>query len=95
MKWRPWTDAEVETARRLIDQKASDDECMAALGRSRMTCYQKLDRLRYSAAVARKQKTSTVALADADRRINAPRSITAWICGDPPPGFSALDRRRA
>jgi hypothetical protein len=26
-------------------------------------------------------------------RTNAPRSITAWLCGDPPPGYSALDKR--
>ena len=31
--------------------------------------------------------------ADRDRRINAPRTITALVCGDPPPGYSALDRR--
>lgn len=26
-------------------------------------------------------------------RLTAARSITAWVFGDPPPGFSALDRR--
>jgi hypothetical protein len=30
---------------------------------------------------------------EANRRMNAPRSITAWICGDPAPGFSMLDQR--
>ena len=25
----------------------------------------------------------------------APRSITSWLCGDPPPGHSALDKMRA
>lgn len=32
-------------------------------------------------------------LADADRRANAPRDLTAMIFGDPPRGHSALDRR--
>lgn len=30
---------------------------------------------------------------DARLRNRAPRSITSWICGDPPPGQSALDKR--
>lgn len=33
-------------------------------------------------------------LADAARRSNADRTITAFICGDPAPGQSALDRRQ-
>jgi len=32
---------------------------------------------------------------DAIRRATAPRSITAILCGDPCPGFSALDRKQA
>jgi hypothetical protein len=31
--------------------------------------------------------------ADRAARERAPRSLTAWICGDPAPGWSALDRR--
>lgn len=34
-------------------------------------------------------------IADSVRRSDAPRSLTAMLCGDPPPGYSALDRRRA
>ncbi len=33
-------------------------------------------------------------LADRDRRINLPLTTTAALCGDPPPGYSALDRKR-
>lgn len=29
-----------------------------------------------------------------DRRINTPRTIGAELMGDPPPGYSALDRKR-
>lgn len=32
-------------------------------------------------------------IADAVRRSNAPRSLTAMLCGDPPFGYSAYDRR--
>lgn len=32
---------------------------------------------------------------DAYRRNAAPRSITAWVMGDPAPGQSALDKRDA
>lgn len=33
-------------------------------------------------------------LADAMRRNSAPRPATAWLMGDPPPGESALDKRK-
>lgn len=34
-------------------------------------------------------------LADAERRMAAPRSITSFVFGDPAPGWSALDRKQA
>ncbi len=34
-------------------------------------------------------------MADRDRRHAAPKTLTAWLCGDPPPGWSALDRRQS
>jgi hypothetical protein len=34
-------------------------------------------------------------IADAERRACAARSLTAWVFGDPAPGFSALDRKGA
>lgn len=33
------------------------------------------------------------AFADAERRMSAPRSLTSAVFGDPPPGYSALDKR--
>ncbi len=33
-------------------------------------------------------------LAEAELRMTAARSITAWLMGDPPPGYSALDMKR-
>jgi transglutaminase-like putative cysteine protease len=32
-------------------------------------------------------------LIERNKRMMAPRSLTAWFCGDPAPGHSALDRR--
>lgn len=32
-------------------------------------------------------------IAAARERADAPRTLTAWLCGDPGPGQSALDRR--
>jgi hypothetical protein len=32
---------------------------------------------------------------EARERANAPRSLTAWLCGDPAPGTSMLDRRKS
>jgi hypothetical protein len=32
---------------------------------------------------------------EAERRRNAPHTITSLVCGDPPVGFRALDRRNA
>lgn len=32
-------------------------------------------------------------IAERDARRDAPRTLTSLFCGDPPPGFSALDRR--
>lgn len=42
---------------------------------------------------ARKVDAPPELIEEAARRAKAPRSITASIMGDPPPGFSALDRR--
>ncbi len=30
---------------------------------------------------------------DRERRLSVPRSVTSTLCGDPPAGYSALDRR--
>lgn len=31
---------------------------------------------------------------DAIYRLTAPRTVTAWVCGDPAPGYSALDAQK-
>jgi hypothetical protein len=36
-----------------------------------------------------------VVFEERNERLSAPRSLTGFICGDPPAGYSALDRRAA
>lgn len=92
-----WTLEETEIAQRLLDSQASDAECIAAVGRKRHACYMRLNRERYSPRLIMTKgppvKAPDASLQDAERRAKAPRTLTAWLCGDPPPGFSALDQR--
>ncbi len=58
----------------------------------RKKCYAKSARGEYPNS---KHRPSEAELAERDRRgLVEPRDLTAEICGDPLPGFSALDRRR-
>lgn len=97
MRQPRWTEDQIATARRLLEAGAKDDECMAAVGRNRRACYVKIDRLRYNSTVRCAPRVDAPAeiFIEASWRFRTPRSITAWLCGDPPPGYSALDRRRA
>lgn len=97
MKKPRWTPAETATARHLIDCGASDEQCIAAVGRNRKACWTRLDRERYNASVYFKPhprvNPEPRSLEEATKRALAPRSITAFVFGDPAPGWSALDRR--
>lgn len=42
--------------------------------------------------VIRQQPVPDQLFVDRERRLSAQRTITGFLCGDPPPGFSALDR---
>lgn len=98
---RRWTDAEASLAIQLVERKATDAECRAAVGRSFHCCYVKASR--WSEQKVRRnfrKPRSEVQLKapdhvweDATLRATAPRSLTAILMGDPPRGFSALDRR--
>ncbi len=45
--------------------------------------------------VMESHRPDEVLLSDAQRRLLMPRTITQAILGDPPPGYSALDKRGA
>lgn len=90
-----WTAEQVATARRLLASKATNEECLAVLGRSRRACYVRIARDGYAKIVIedRRFPPPPSLIEEAEKRAKAPRTITGWLFGDPPPGYSALDRR--
>jgi hypothetical protein len=92
-----WTPAEIEIARGLVARRATDKECQAAVGRTFHACYQRVDREERQLPRARPTPQPIITpeiMEAAVARLYAPRPLTAWVFGDPAPGFSALDRRR-
>lgn len=99
-----WTDEETKLARRLLADNATDERFMESLGRTRSMA---IDRIRYvdvpryrdrrknrpPAVIPPSRTVPHEVIADAFRRAVAPRSITAFVFGDPAPGYSALDKR--
>lgn len=95
-----WTDAEVKLLFELRDDEAWEWFQIAEhLGRKIDNCKQKYFDTRHRKRAARGEsfeKCPNAAMIDRERRerARAGASITAQIFGDPPPGYSALDRRR-
>lgn len=98
---RLWTKAEDEIAAQLFAAEATDAMFWERLGRSKLHAQQRQDRIRtgritgqmLARAVPRVEVPEHV-IADAMRRATAPRSLTAILCGDPPTGFTSLDRKQ-
>jgi Myb-like DNA-binding protein len=93
---RDWTSSEVDHLFRLKDEHHLDWHLIGIkLGRTASSCQAKYHRRCVELGEAETQavKPSAEQIADADARLFRPRSITAWICADPAPGFSALDRK--
>ena len=103
MSGKPWSDEETELARRLLAEKASDSEFMRRLGRAKISARERLYRVDFprgdwtSLGLPRDGRVEVPShvTADAVRRGSAPRTLTAWLCNDPAPGQSALDKRLA
>lgn len=103
MSGKRWTKEETELARRMIAEKAPESEFRQRLGRGKFSAYQRLYLVDYpkegwaslGLPVAPRVEVPDDVLADAGRRTSAPRPLTAWLCGDPAPGQSALDKRLA
>jgi len=96
MKGPLWTPGELKTARRLIDEGAPNEEFVSALGRTRHACWGKLQYENTKMPTMQKVNSARPKpemLADAYRRAAAPRTISAFVFGDPGAGYSALDRR--
>jgi len=66
--------------------------------RKKRAAYKRYERAVYSCRInagpkpVEDPRASAEALAFRDARLLAPRTLTGWLCGDPPIGFSALDR---
>lgn len=91
---RPWTEADEKLAKAMHEDDCSIAEIARALNRSEAAIEHRLSprgpRVPYHAALFKLR-------AEAERRCEASqrRDMTATFCGDPPPGYSALDQRGA
>lgn len=93
-----WSLKDFETAKRLIAEGATEEQCQAALGRSLKACY---ERVRCGAAVAGPRNKIPVRVNVPEfvreeakvRHLAPPRDISGAVFGDPPKGYSALERR--
>jgi hypothetical protein len=98
-----WTDEETALARRMLAEKRSDSEFRERLGRSKAVARDRIYRVDFMdtdwsmLGLPHEPRVAvpTELRADANRRAAAPRTLSAWLCGDPAPGQSALDRRQA
>ena len=96
-----WTEEETRIARRLMQENAPEEEYRRLLGRSKVCARARLERVDYfSAGGSRRSEPEALTVPtsvwiERATRLGAPRSLTASIFGDPAPGFSALDRKRA
>lgn len=97
---RYWTEGETRRAERMREENHSAIEIAAALGRTVESVKAKLAYFSPRGAKGEgepRPAVSAFALAQRERRCVAAgcRDLTAELMGDPPPGFSALDRKRA
>jgi hypothetical protein len=93
-----WSAQEVEAAKCLVDRRATEEECLATVGRSFHACYVKVARYSlsdrsYRDRIEPKPEVSSDALREAAEHLYAPRSLTSWLCGDPSPSRSALAQK--
>ncbi|HEX4043237.1 MAG TPA: hypothetical protein VHY10_16185 [Xanthobacteraceae bacterium] len=95
-----YTAAELATLQRMRAERASTGAIAKALGRSKSSVTNRIERLElrpFYAHIAWSGRTLHAdprALAERDQRLAvAPRDLTAALCGDPLPGYSALERR--
>lgn len=96
-----WTDEETALARKLLKERAPDSEYPRQLGRTRICARARIERLDYMAAFGSRRSDDRPSepvpmevWVERSKRIAAPRSLTASLLGDPPSGYSALDRKQ-
>lgn len=96
---KTWTSQETELARELYQQRAPNEVFVELLGRTKTCAASRLNRVNAPSAVGHfvssesKVNVPDHVWEDRNRRLMAPKSLTARLCGDPEPGRSALERR--
>jgi hypothetical protein len=92
-----WTSQDFAKAESLIEAGATNEQCLEALGRTLKACSEKVrlgigPQLYFKSAPATKVPEGVREEA-AKRHMACPRDLTGMIFGDPPKGYSALERR--
>jgi len=108
LKRLEWTAAHEALARQMLDDRRPRQEFIDRLGRTKNACAAHFYYLKhpYSERKDKKRRAEEEGevafprptddmMRDAEIRNFKPRSIVSWICGDPAPGYSALDQRQA
>src|SRR5262249_30704133 len=91
-----WTDEEVEHALGLRKLGFTARQIGLKIGRTELAVSSKFTELSPSSASPKTRWVNDKVIAAQAERLNAydRRDLTATVCGDPPPGYSALDRMR-
>ena len=103
---RLWTAQETELAEQLVSENAKNEIFQTLLGRSGQACRDRLSRVRVAsldrsntgnkfANGLPSMKVPAHVIEDRNRRLMArmQMDLTGIMCGDPVPGFSALEKR--
>ncbi len=95
-----YSEADLATLERMRRENAGPTEIARALGRTKGSVNQRIERLELQPFYAARAWEKTLrpdpaALAEREQRLAlAPRDLTAEIFGDPLPGYSALEKAR-
>lgn len=99
-KVRTWTAQETELAESLLAEKATNEMFIAALGRTRRCCESRMHRIRFPAKTGHYAQEGRLhipveVITDRNKRLMAryQMDLTGMTFNDPPPGFSALEKR--
>lgn len=92
-----WTPEEIVLARKLLNEKAPKTAFQEQLNRTRQACLDKVTRMdgNKDSKPAMALVVPPEVIEDRVKRLMAPRSLTAFLMGDPAPHQSALSRRGA
>ncbi len=104
MNWNYWTPEETELARQMLLDRESPEAFVLKTGHTKQAARDRINRTRHNQELKTGlgiRGTSAIikvapdVMQEAWSRNSAPRTLTAWLMGDPAPGRSAGDRREA